>query len=122
MDSDYLRILAWFLFAIAIGGVNIYAACLLWRERGIAPRLMLSGAILAALGGIGANGMWLYQSVTSSDFLQTAFQVLSSLSGLGWFLLSLGWLLFALRRRALAARIAELEAIVEAGRERDGSR
>ena len=122
MNSYSLQAIAWLLYGVVVGGANIYAACLLWSERGIAPRLMLSGAILAALGGIGANGMWLYQSVTSSDFLQTAFQVLSSLSGLGWFLLSLGWLLFALRRRSLAARITELEAIVEARRERDGSR
>ena len=117
-----LEMLGWLLFNLVVTAVNFYAACLLFREGGPAPWLMLSGSVLSAIGGIGSTGLVAYCNMTGSNFPNPLFRILSPVGALGWFLLSLGWLLFALRRRSQAARITELEAIVEARRERDGSR
>ena len=117
-----LELIGWMLFTLLVSACNIYAATLLIRERSLGPALMLGGAVLAAVGSLGTHGILLTSNWAGQPVSTVWMRVSSALGAFGWFCLSLGLLLFAIRRVSQAARIAELEAILEARRSADERR
>lgn len=105
--------LVWPLLAILIGALEIGIAVLLLREQGPGPKIMLGGAVMGLLGHLsGIAVMFLMNQTGLTEFNEAALTATLSLTGLGSMAFAIGLLLHALHRRALANRIAELEAIL----------
>lgn len=121
MSSAPFIQIAWLLFTLIVAAANITSACLLLKDRGAGPVLMLTGSVITLIGA-GLVHVWTFlQSLGVVGFSIRILEMLSPLGALGWLLFAIGLLLFALRRRSQTARIAELEAIVEAQRQRDSA-
>ena len=111
MTSNLLSQFGWLAVTLLIGSLQIIASVLFLRERHIGPMLMLAGAILSLLAGIGIRVMVVYMAPVS-DFNPAISPAISALGFLGSLLFFIGLLLLALHRRGLAARITELETIL----------
>lgn len=123
MSSAPFIQIGWLLFTLIVSAAHITSACLLLKERGAGPVLMLIGSAIALIGGSAVHIWVILQNagLVDSSFSNRIFEMLSPLGALGWLLFAIGLLLFALRRRSQTARIAELEAIIEAQRQRDSA-
>ncbi len=106
-----LLMIAWLLFTLLIGATQITAAILLLRERHMGPWMMLIGGIIALIGSVGNQLLWLFR-LTSTGSSVAIVNATSAFSALGHLAFAIGLLLHALRRRALAIRIVQLEAIL----------
>jgi hypothetical protein len=107
---------AWLAFALLFGGLQITASILLLRERGIGPWLMLIGAVISVGGHVASQVFVVFFLNSGRLGIGSRGQILSVISGfsaLGSLLFVGGLLLFALTRRSLAQRIAELESILQ---------
>lgn len=118
------------LTSVLISLLCLIASVILLRERAAGPWLMLAGSILALIGTAVPQGLYVMESfaANSSGAIYEVspeikslmyFTVWDWLGTSAWFLFSIGLLLVALRRRALARRIAELELLL-ATRENPG--
>ena len=103
--------ICWLAFALLTGSLQIIASVLLLRERHIGPILMLGGGILSLLAGTGTQVMVIIMNHTG-NFKTEILTAISALYAFGSILFFIGLLLFALHRRGLAARITELETIL----------
>jgi len=113
MDGFSLFTLVWPLLALLLGALEICIAVMLLKEEGAGPKLMLGGAITGLLGNLAFNAVpFLGAVIDTGAPVQVIYTVTWALTGIGATLFTLGLLLYVLRRRALATRIAELEAIL----------
>lgn len=109
--------IAWLLFGLVIGAVQIIAAVLLLRDRGTGPWLMLAGAVISLLSSIGGRLFVMFAvRRLSAPEIPVIYQIISGIGGLGTILFTAGLLIFVLQRRALRTRIDELEHIADPGR------
>lgn len=108
MSSDLLNYL-WGALGLLSASIQIIATVLLLKERMGAVWMMFVGAIVGALLSL----YFLFGSrLTASS--QNIGLLVQAVSWVGWMSFTLGLLWFALKRRAMANRIAELEAILQA--------
>lgn len=116
-SNDLLQYL-WLAFSIVYCSLQVLAAILLLRERGVSASIMLAGSILYAVAVLGSrlvlvlNNAGIFELNPAS--MMRNFNVLNTVSALGGLLFVAGLILHALRRRALTTRIAELEQIIAA--------
>lgn len=107
--------LAWIAFALVIGAIEITASILLVRERNPGPWIMLAGAILSLVAHVATQVVVFTMNqggnVGGGSF-SSIMSALTAASVLGTLLFVTGLLFFAFSRRALAARVAELESIL----------
>lgn len=89
----------------------IASSVLLLRERAPGPWLMLAGSVLSVVGMLASLVLQIYVTRVSG-FNNNAFLAVASLSSLGALLFAIGLLLHALRQKAKANRVAELEGII----------
>jgi hypothetical protein len=108
----------WLGFSVMSGILQLLAAILLFRERGAATWMILIGSILSVALGLGSRLIFVFHNAgmfgSSFESVIHYTNILGSVSALGGLLFIVGLVLFALRRRALSARIAELEQIIAA--------
>ena len=104
--------LAWPVLALLLGVLEIITAVMLLKEEGAGPKLMLGGAVTGLLGNLSFNIVPLLTSLIDME-VHLIYSMTWALTALGSMLFTIGLLLYALRRRAQATRIAELEAILE---------
>lgn len=101
------------MLAMLLGGLEIAISVMLLREEGAGPKLMLAGAVAGLLGNLASFAVpFLWERLIGNHPVEMLYVVMWSLTGLGATLFTAGLLLYVLRRRALATRIAELEAIL----------
>jgi len=106
-----------YAFSLLIGLLQVFAAIFFFQDRHASTWLALIGSLMGApiafinlvIGLITRS----YHSEPRRD-LDSAMQALSYVSAMGLIMFASGILWIALRRRALASRIAELEQIIEA--------
>lgn len=117
-DSNELLQYLWLAFSIVCCGLQVLAAILLLRERGVAVSILLAGSILNGITVLGSRLILVLSNAGIFELNPTTmmrnFTLLNSVSALGGLLFVVGLMLYALRRRALTARIAELEQIIAA--------
>lgn len=114
MDGFSLFSLVWPMLALLLGALEIGISLMLLKEEGVGPKLMLGGAVAGLLGNLGSFAVpFLWEWLVGNNPVELPYVVMWSLTGLGSTLFTLGLLLYVLRRRALATRIAELEAILD---------
>ncbi|RYD38998.1 MAG: hypothetical protein EOP85_16700 [Verrucomicrobiaceae bacterium] len=119
MDGLSLISLVWPVLAMLLGGLEISIAMMLLKEEGAGPRLMLAGALAGLLGNISSSAApFLWEMLGRNDSVWILYSATWALTALGATVFTIGLLLYVLRRRALATRISELEAIL-ASRNRD---
>ncbi len=108
----------WLGFSVMSCILQVLAAILLFRERGAAAWMILIGSILSMAFGLGSRLVVVFHNAgrfgSSFETLIHYTNILGAVSALGGMLFIVGLVLYALRRRALAARIAELEQIIAA--------
>lgn len=108
----------WLGFSVMTCILEVLAAILLFRERGAASWMILIGSILSLVFGLGSRLVIIFHNagtfVSSFETLLHYTNILGAVSALGGMLFIVGLVLYALRRRALATRIAELEQIIAA--------
>lgn len=106
----------WLGFSVMSGILQVLAAILLFRERGAAAWMILIGSILSIVFGLGSRLIFVFHNAgTFGSSFETVIHytnILGAVSALGGLLFIVGLVLFALRRRALSTRIAELEQII----------
>ncbi|RYD48100.1 MAG: hypothetical protein EOP85_04240 [Verrucomicrobiaceae bacterium] len=114
MSSFSLSIMSvvWPILALLLGAMQITASIILLKEKGPGPLMMLVGSVVSVLGSIALPLLSFLMNYLNADFNEPAYMAIWSLSILGSLIFSIGLLLFALRRRAMTVRIAELEAII----------
>ena len=114
-SNDLLQYL-WLAFSIVYCSLQVIAAILLFRERGLAVSIMLAGSILYGVAVLGSRLILVLSNAGIFELNPTNmmrnFNILNTVSALGGLLFIVGLILYALRRRALSARIAELEQIL----------
>ena len=108
----------WLGFSVMSGILQVLAAILLFRERGAPAWMMLIGSILSMAFGLGSRLIIVFHNAgTFESSFETVIHyanILGAVNALGGMLFIVGLVLYALRRRALSARIAELEQIIAA--------
>jgi hypothetical protein len=108
----------WLGFSVMSGILQVLAAILLFRERGAPAWMMLIGSILSMVFGLGSRlFIFFHNAGTFGSSFETVIHytnILGAMSALGGMLFMVGLVLYALRRRALATRITELEQIIAA--------
>lgn len=113
MNGYSLFSLVWPVLALLLGALEISIAVMLLKEEGAGPKLMLGGAVAGLLGNLSSFAApFLWEFFTSRNPVETLYTATWALTALGATLFTTGLLLYVLRRRALATRIAELEAIL----------
>jgi hypothetical protein len=105
---------AWLFFTLLLSAAQIVAAVLLLRDRGAGPLMMLIGSVMSLIGGCASHLVWIVLH-RPFETLRVVGSVASGIGGLGSLLFVAGLLIFALQRRALQARIAELERVAGSG-------
>jgi hypothetical protein len=104
----------WSVLALLLGAMEITIAVMLLKEKGAGPKLMLAGAVAGIVGNLGSAAINFVADVLGAgDSPYTFYGIVWAVSALGSLLFTVGLLLHVLHRRALATRIAELEAILE---------
>lgn len=119
--------------SVLVCALAIFASVLLLREKSAGSRLMLVGSILALIGTAVPQSIYALENFVASYSSSLAehdtyyvihnlmyYSIWDWLSTASWMLFSVGLLLVALRRRALAARITELENILSQSAPPDG--
>jgi hypothetical protein len=109
---QYLSI-ATMLLGLLISGSLLAASVLLIREGGPGPKLMVCGAVFSLLAPVVARTMVFWMNHQGS-FDGNFYLATVSITTVGPLLFAIGFLLFALGRRRLAGRVAELESILSA--------
>jgi hypothetical protein len=108
----------WLGFSFISGVLQVLAAILLFRERSAAAWMILIGSILSVAFGLGSRlVIFFHNAGTFESSFETVIHytnILGAVNALGGMLFIVGLVLFALSRRALSARIAELEQIIAA--------
>ena len=115
-NTPSLQHLVWLMISILGHGALIAAAIVLLRGRGVAPWLILFGAIIGLVGGAGGN---ILSMLSTTIGFSRSFQIItaiSSLGALGWLIVCAGVLILAFPHRALVTRASELESILSAHR------
>ena len=107
-----LMMYLWPLLSLLFGALQVTAAILLLRERGMGPWMMLCGSVIGLIGSVGSSGFSILSRLYSIMEVGNIMILLSFVSAFGHLLFTIGLLLYALQRRALANRITELEAIL----------
>ena len=109
----------WGVFVLVNGGLMVTASAILMKGRPPGTLAMLLGSILFLLNGLFVRVFWILQfSKGPSGGLpsHTVGRILSishAIGLLGAGLFGAGLVFYALRRRSLAARIRQLESILE---------
>ena len=112
MDQYWFVSLVWPVLAMLLGALEICISVMVLKE-GPGPKLMLAGAVAGLLGNLTSfAGSFLWERFGQEDNIITLYTVTWGFTAIGATLFTTGLLMFVLRRRALAARIAELEAIL----------
>ncbi|MEO5912784.1 MAG: hypothetical protein ABIS50_01015 [Luteolibacter sp.] len=89
--------------------IQIAACVLLLRERSAATWMMIVGTVISTLGKLGSlTSLVTWWRMTGQGYYTIVYATVS----FGSLLFLAGLLLYAMQRRALAHRIAELEAIL----------
>ena len=108
----------WLIFIFLFCLLQILAAAILLRERGAATWLMLVASILSGIFSLSSRFFFgLHAAGLLSAPFETVALYSSSFAAAAVFseiLFVIGLILYALRRRALTTRIAELEQIIAA--------
>lgn len=110
--SSSFTIIPWILFGLLHGGLLIASSVLLLRERHHSAWLMLAGSVTTAVGSIASHLIPLVMTFNGSSPTMQVYLAVSALSALGALIFAIGLLLHVLQRRSQAARIAELELIL----------
>lgn len=100
------------LFGLLYGGLVIASSILLLRERHLSAWLMLAGSVTTTVSGIALHILPRMMTVNGTPPNMRIYLAVSGFSALGGLAFAIGLLLHALRRRGQAARIAELELIL----------
>ena len=106
----------WLLISLVFAAIQITSSVILLRERNLGPWLMLTGAVISLAGQV-ASHVFVFSFNTGGRFVASSslanlMTVASGVAAFGSLLFLGGLFFFALTRRGLAARIAELEAIL----------
>lgn len=113
MNSAMIHSILYYVFPLVgllLGMVQVAAYAFLLRERGWEPRMMLIGGVVWILGRLVG---WIPELTKPSMLGGSLISLtLSAFSILGLTLSSIALLIYALRRRGQANRVAELEAII----------
>lgn len=113
VTSDLMQYV-WLFLALIVAVLQITAAVILLKDRHMGAWLILTGAVTLFLPVLGSNILMfvLNKGNVSLDLISAMARSIGTLSFLGSLLIALGLLLHALRQRAKANRIAELEMII----------
>lgn len=114
MSYSFLLELVSYVVPMVNPGLCIVSAVILLKERHLVVWLMLAGGVLYLSGVIANSAVGLVQRMgkLSVDQLMQWFRVFGAVCHGGFLLFAVGLLLYALRQRAKANRITELEAII----------
>ena len=108
----------WLGFNILISILQVIAGGLLFRKRSPESWMILVGSILSGIFVVASHLVFILQSngiiEWTSEAIMLRVNLISAVAALGGMLFITGLILFAIRRRSLTARIAELEQIIAA--------
>jgi uncharacterized BrkB/YihY/UPF0761 family membrane protein len=122
MSEFTLTQIGWMLATLLVVSVQIISSVLLLREKHIGPWLMLAGSVITLIGSLVMRvgfAFFLDRIGMHLSTYQWVFTAISAFSYFGSFLFGLGLLLYALRQKGRADRIAELEAILHSRHQND---
>lgn len=103
-SASSLMMYLWPLLSLMIGALQVTAAIVLLRERGMAPWMMLIGSVIGVVSGVGSS---VFAVVLSRQVPTGVGSILMAMSAFAWgghLLFSIGLLLYALQRRLLAGK------------------
>jgi len=116
--SSNLAQIMWLAFIVLFAILQIMAAVMLFRERSGATWMMLIGSILSGGFNLGTRILYELSDLGFLDLkmetLTQYYSIMTTIAAFGGLLFLAGLIFYARRRRALSARIAELEQIIAA--------